>query len=348
MTHKPQDGVLRYPFPEPPQRESVLEIADRILWLRLPLPFRLDHINIYLVDDGDGWAVLDTGIADRASKELWGFFISEKLGGRKLTRVIATHYHPDHIGLAGWLAETYDAPLFTTKTTYLQCAAIALRPNGFDDKPYRDFYLGHGLTTEVAALLATQGEGYARMVAPLPPFFERIMAGDFLRIGGRTFEVVIGDGHAPEQAMLYCADEKLFFGADQVLEQISPNISVWATEPRGDPLGLYLRSLEELKARLPEDTLALPSHNMPFVGVRTRAEQIVSHHERRCAVLLKAAREPKSAAELVPALFHRKLSGFDMSFAFSEVLAHANHLLRDGRLVWAAPENGVKRVVAKG
>jgi glyoxylase-like metal-dependent hydrolase (beta-lactamase superfamily II) len=346
MTHKRQDGLLRYPFLKPPGKGDVIEMAEGVLWLRLPLPFRLDHINIYLIDDGDGWAVLDTGVANAASKELWSFLISERLGGRKLTRLIATHYHPDHIGLAGWFAEAHGLPLFTTKTTYLQCLTIALQPALFEAAPYRDFYLRNGLTSEVAALISVQGHGYMSLVTPMPPFFERILAGDALRIGGRVFEVLTADGHAPEQAMLYCAEDKLLFPADQVLEKISPNISVWATEPHGDPLGLYLRSLKELKARLPEDVMVLPSHNMPFIGLHGRADQIASHHERRCGALLEAAREPKSVAGLVPALFPRPLDAFEMTFAFAEALAHANHLLRDGRLIWTAPQDGVRRVIA--
>jgi glyoxylase-like metal-dependent hydrolase (beta-lactamase superfamily II) len=346
MTRKPHDGDLRYPFPEPPQKKGAIEIADGVLWIRLPLPFALDHINIFLIDDGDGWAVLDTGIADRVTKELWSFLIAGRLGGRKLTRLIATHYHPDHIGLAGWFAESHGLPLITTLSTYLQCATIALRPGGLDAKPYRDFYFRNGLTDEVTGLLSTQGHGYMSMVTPLPPTFERIVAGDILKIGGRTFEVLTGDGHAPEQAMLYCADEKLFFGADQVLDKISPNIAVWAIEPNGDPLGLFLRSLDQLKARLPEDVLVMPSHHMPFVGLGVRADQLAAHHKRRCAILLRAARKPKSAAQLVPTLFSRKLDAHEMSFAFSEVLAHVNYLLRQGRLAWAEPEDGVERVIA--
>ncbi len=347
MTKKLPEGSRHYPFPEPPEKKGIIEIADGILWLRLPLPFRLNHINIFLIDDGDGWAVLDTGIADRATKDLWSFFISNRLRGRKLTRLIATHYHPDHIGLAGWFAEKHGVPLLTTQTTYLQCTAIALNPGGLDAKPYRDFYLRHGLTTEVAALLSVQGQGYMSMVSPLPPFFQRIVAGGRLALNGRAFDVLTGDGHAAELAMLACSQEKLFFAADQVLDTISPNISVWANEPHGDPLGLYLRSLSQLKAALPDDVIVLPSHGLPFTGLHARLDQIAAHHERRCSTLLEAARRPKSAAELVPALFPRRLDAHEMSFAFSEVLAHVNHLLREGSLLRAEPQDGIERVITR-
>jgi glyoxylase-like metal-dependent hydrolase (beta-lactamase superfamily II) len=346
MTQKPPSGRLQFPLPHPPANGEFAEIAPGILWLRVPLPFRLNHINIYLIDDGDGWAVLDTGIANTSTQEIWQALATGPLAGRKLTRVIVTHYHPDHIGLAGWLAERFGLPLLTTQTTYLQCLTISLRPGALDAKVYRDFYLQNGLNQESTALVTTQGHNYLKMVAPLPPIFERIASGDRLKIGGRMFEVLTGDGHAPEQAMLYCAADKLFFGADQVLEKISPNVSVWPVDPHGDPLGYYLRSLSALKAYLPEDVLVLPGHQMPFIGLHIRADELAAHHGHRCATIKEACRTPKPAAELVPLVFRRPLDPHEMSFAFSEVLAHVNFMLRRGELVWAEPENGVARVIS--
>lgn len=341
----PDNELLRFPFPEPPKPCEAAEIADGILWIRIPLPFRLNHINVYLIDDGDGWAVLDTGIANKATRELWEALFAGPLKRRKLTRLIVTHYHPDHIGLAGWLAGRFLLPLLTTQTSYLQCLNISLSPGALDAKPYHDFYLRNGLSRDMTTLVTTQGHGYLKMVTPLPPVFERIVAGDRLTIGGRRFEVLTGDGHAPEQAMLYCAEDKLFFGADQVLEKISPNVSVWAVDPHGDPLGLYLRSLCELKARLPGDVLVLPGHQRPFIGLSARADALVAHHDKRCAAILAASGEPLPAADLLPVIFPRPLDPHEMSFAFSEVLAHVNTLLRRGELVWAEPQDGIARVV---
>lgn len=346
MTQKKETEILRFPFPEPPPPGEAIEISPGILWIRVPLPFRLNHINVYLIDDGDGWAVLDTGIANKATRDLWEALLTGHLSGRKLTRLIVSHYHPDHIGLAGWLCERFSIPLLTTQTSYLQCLNISLSPGALDNKAYHDFYLRNGLQSQTAALVTTQGHGYLKMVSPLPPIFQRIVAGDTLKIGGRTFEVLTSDGHAPEQAMLYCAEDKLFFGADQVLEKISPNVSVWAVDPHGDPLGLYLRSLRELKACLPADVLVLAGHQMPFVGLPTRADELAAHHEKRCATLSTACRDPKSAAELLPYIFTRPLDPHEMSFAFSEVLAHVNYMLRQGRLKWAEPKNGIERVKA--
>jgi len=318
-----------------------------VLWLRIPLPFRLNHVNIYLIEDNGGWAVLDTGIANELTKDIWNALVEGPLAGRKLTRLVVTHYHPDHIGLAGWLAERFGVPLLTTQTTYLQCLNLSLRPGALDNQVYRDFYLRNGMESSIAALVATHGHGYLKMVVPLPPVFERIVGGDVLRIGGRSFRVLTGDGHAPEQAMLYCEEDRLFFAADQVIERISPNVSVWAMDPQGDPLGLYLRSLRELQSGLPEDVLVLPGHHRPFIGLHTRLSELADHHARRCDILAEAAREPKSAAALMPAIFRHVLDPHEMSFAVSEVLAHVNYMLREGLLAWAEPEDGIVRVTAK-
>lgn len=343
---KPNTFRLRFPCSQPPGLGESYEIAPGILWVRFPLPFRLNHINIYLIEDGDGWAVFDTGIANRPTQDLWEALGAGPLAGKTLTRLIASHYHPDHIGLAGWLWERYGAPLLTTQTTYLQSLAISLQPGALDAAVYRDFYLRNGLQSEITEVVATRGHSYLKMVAPLPPVFERVTAGDTLKIGGRSFAVLTGDGHAPEHAMLYCAEDKLVFSADQVMERISPNVSVWEVEPHGDPLGLYLRSLNKMMAQVPADVLVLPGHHRPFVGLHERADELAEHHAYRCAAIAEACREPKSAAGLLPALFPRPLDPHEMSFAFCEVLAHVNYMLRRGMLLWAEPQDGVERVIA--
>jgi glyoxylase-like metal-dependent hydrolase (beta-lactamase superfamily II) len=348
MLDKPKDGALVFPVQQPPAPGEVAEIAPGILWARIPLPFRLDHINVYLIDDGDGWAVVDTGIGNDATRAVWEKMTSGPLAGRRLTRLIVTHYHPDHIGLAGWLCERFGLPLLTTQTTYLGCLNVSLSPGALDAKPYRDFYLRHGLDEATTQRVATQGHGYLRMVSGLPPTFERIVAGDTLKIGTRSFKVLTGNGHAPEQAMLYCTADNVLLAADQVLAKITPNISVWAVDPTGDPLGLYLRSLGEIKALIPADALVLPGHQLPFYGLHLRSDQLIAHHEMRCALIAAACREaPRSAAELVPVLFTRQLDPHQMSFAFSEVQAHVNYMLRRGDLVWTEGTDGIERVVAR-
>jgi glyoxylase-like metal-dependent hydrolase (beta-lactamase superfamily II) len=347
MLTKTDERALVYPVAEPPKPAEVVEVAPGILWARIPLPFRLDHINVYLIDDGVGWAILDTGIGNDATRAVWDALATGPLAGRRFTRLIVTHFHPDHIGLAGWLCERFGLPLLTSQTSYLGCLNISLSPGALDAKPYRDFYLRHGMDAATTQRVATQGHGYLKMVSGLPPTFSRLVAGDTLEIGGRSFEVLTGNGHAPEQVMLYCAADRVFLAADQVLAKITPNVSVWAVDPEGDPLGLYIRSLGELKARVPEDALVLPGHQLPFYGLHVRSEQLIAHHEARCALIAEAARaEPRSAAELVPVLFSRQLDPHQMSFAFSEVQAHVNYMVRRGELTWSEGADGVERVSA--
>jgi glyoxylase-like metal-dependent hydrolase (beta-lactamase superfamily II) len=347
MLTKPDTSALAFPVSEPPAPGEAIEIAPGILWARIPLPFRLNHINVYLIDDGRGWAVLDTGIGNDATKAVWDELLAGPLAGRPLTRLIVTHFHPDHIGLAGWLCERFSLPLLTSQTSYLSCANISLRPGALDAKPYRDFYLRHGLDAATTQRVATQGHGYLKMVSGLPPTFLRLVAGDTVAIGGRTFQVLTGNGHAPEQVMLYCPAANVFLAADQVLAKITPNISVWAVDPDGDPLGLYVRSLAELTAAIPADALVLPGHQLPFYGLHRRSSELIAHHEVRCAAIAAACREaPRSAAELVPVLFSRELDPHQMSFAFSEVQAHINFMLRRGELAWVDGSDEIERVMA--
>ncbi len=349
MLLKPEhltEAELAYPFAEPPETGAVIEVAPGILWTRIPLPFRLNHVNIYLIEDGDGWAVLDTGVSNQATRDLWLALANGALAGRRLTRLIVSHFHPDHIGLAGWMCEQFGMPLLTSQTGYLGCINISLSPGRMADKTYMEFYRRHGMDDDVASLVATQGNGYLKMVSPLPDTFRRLVAGDVLTIGGRDFEILSGDGHAPEQLMLYLREENVFLASDQVLAKITPNVSVWAVEPEGDPLGLYLRSLNVLSDTIPRDALVLPGHQLPFVGLQRRCAELIGHHHERCGMIADACRQsPHSVADLVPVLFHRPLDPHQMSFAFSEVHAHVNYMVGRHDLRWEAPDADEMRVV---
>jgi glyoxylase-like metal-dependent hydrolase (beta-lactamase superfamily II) len=224
---------------------------------------------------------------------------------------------------------------------------LHLDPGALNAEPFRQFYLRHGLDAGTTAKVVTQGHGYLKMLTGLPSTFGRLIAGERLRIGRREFSVLSGGGHAPEQLMFYCGAENLFLSADQVLAFISPNVSVWAVDPEGDPLAIYLRSLDGLRAELPADALVLPGHQLPFHGLHVRIAELEQHHEKRCLAILESCRTaPRSAAEIVPVLFHRPLDPHQMGFAFSEVLAHVNYLLRQGRLIGADDAGGVKRFSA--
>ena len=201
MSVHPIPTPLTFPYPTPPEPGRPIEIAPGILWVRLALPFRLDHVNVYLIEDGAGWAVLDTGIDDAPTRATWDALLDGPLAARPLTRVLVTHYHPDHIGLAGWLCERFGLPLLMSQTEYLVSLSIHLEPGALNAEPYRSFYRSHGLDSETTERLLTSGHRYLRMISGLPRTFRRLIAGELLRIGGRTFEVLSGGGHAPEQVM---------------------------------------------------------------------------------------------------------------------------------------------------
>jgi glyoxylase-like metal-dependent hydrolase (beta-lactamase superfamily II) len=324
--------TLEFPHAAPPKAGEVIEVRPGMFWARLALPFRLDHVNIYLVEDGAGLALIDTGIDNAGSRAAWEALLAGALAGRRLTRIIATHFHPDHIGLAGWLCERFDLNLAMSQTEYLIALNLRLDPAALKSEPYRGFYRSHGLGDGETEILLGNGLEYLRMVSTPPRTFLRLTAEDQVTIGGRTFEVMTGAGHSPEQVMLYSAVDNAILSGDQVLAKISPNVSVEAMDPDGDPLGLYLRSLDRLKRRLPEDVLVLPGHNLPFVGLRIRAEELTAHHEARCMAIVEACRVgPKTVAELVPVIFGRKIDNpHQLVFAFGEALAHVNRIIRDG------------------
>jgi glyoxylase-like metal-dependent hydrolase (beta-lactamase superfamily II) len=320
-----------FPVPEAPSPGTITDIAPGVRWLRLALPFALDHVNIYLIADGDGEAVLDTGIADAPTRAVWEGLLA---GGLRPTRLILTHFHPDHVGLANWLAERCGAPVSMPLTEYLFAQNLRHNKEALGSPTHRDFYISNGLPEAEAALLMGRGHHYLRMTTGLPPVFHRLRAGNTLLLDGRALEVFTGGGHAPEQAMLWDRAGGVFFAADQVLAKISPNISVWPQEPDADPLGIYLESLAALRASVPADVLVLPAHNLPFRGLHTRLAELAEHHAARCASVAKACADgPKTVYEIIPAMFHRPLDAHQTGFAFGEAMAHVNYMVGRGELL---------------
>lgn len=338
---------LDFPCPVPPAPGRAIEVAPGILWARMALPFLLDHVNLYFIDDGEGWALIDTGIGDAATQAAWRALLDTVLADRPLTRIIATHFHPDHVGAAGFLLKRFDVPLIMSATEYLQCLNLHLDPGALEAEHYRRFYLDHGLDAATTQQVVTGGHAYLRLLSGLPPTYHRVVAGDALRIGGREFDVMTGGGHSPEQIMLVCRADKLFLSADQVLAKISPNVSVAAIDPQGDPLGQYLRSLTALRRHVDDDVLVLPGHNLPFYGLHARVDGLIAHHHARCDRILRACQAaPRSAAELVPFVYARRLDPHQMGFAFGEVLAHVNYMRRRGTLEPVDTADGIQRMVA--
>jgi glyoxylase-like metal-dependent hydrolase (beta-lactamase superfamily II) len=335
-------------------------VRPGLYWLRMPLPFALDHINLWLLEDElegvRGWTAIDCGIADEATRSAWETLFEHAFGGRPLVRVIATHFHPDHLGLADWLARGGDrarwsAPLWMTAAEYMvgrflaAAGAAALAP---DPEPQRRFYQLHGVEREEAVRRADwRGERrYARMVPAVPPSYRRLVEGDSIRIGAapaaRSFRVITGFGHAPEHASLSCDEEAILISGDMVLPAISTNVSVHDVEPEADPLSRYLDSLDRF-ASLPPDTLVLPSHGLPFVGLHARIRQLHAHHRVRLDAALQACAAPRTTHELVPVLFRRPLDQHQIPFAFGETLAHLHRLWYGGLLARERGADGVYR-----
>jgi glyoxylase-like metal-dependent hydrolase (beta-lactamase superfamily II) len=332
---------IAFPHPVPPDPGAVRLVAPGVLWARFALPFRLNHVNVYLIEDQGGWMAVDTGIALDDTKAAWNALLEGPLRDRALTGIVATHFHPDHVGLVGWLTERFGIPLYMPRTEFLTCLAINHRAFAAN----RPFYKEHGLPDDATERVTTGGHGYLRLVTGLPTQFHRLVMGRTLAIGGRRFEILTGGGHAPEQAMLYCAEDNIFLSADQVLTKISPNISVQPMEPEADPLGEYLASLAHLREVIPHDALVLPGHHVPFTGLHARVGELAAHHAERCGLIAEACRvEPRTATDLVPTVFPRLMDPHQMGFAFSEVVAHVNYMRNRGELVQFRDTDGVFRM----
>jgi glyoxylase-like metal-dependent hydrolase (beta-lactamase superfamily II) len=337
-------STLEYPFPTPPQGGQALEVAPGIRWLRMPLPFALDHINLWLLSDGDGWTQIDCGYGDAPTRALWTAHFATTLAARPIRRIIATHYHPDHLGNAAWLSERFACTVAMPQAEYLTAHAIADERGGFGAPAISALFRAHGMSAEHAVELERRGNHYRRGVPELPLFFLRILAGDKISIGSNEWRVIPGYGHSPEHASLHCQSLNVCISGDMLLPRISTNVSVWPVEPEGDPLARFLDSLTAFSL-LPEDALILPSHGLPFVGARIRVEQLRAHHKARLAELVEAAKEAHTAAEFIPVLFRREFDLQQRFFAMGEAIAHLNHLWRAGRLTRQFADDGTIRFV---
>lgn len=334
---------LSYPFPAVPAEGAVLDVADGISWVRMPLPFALDHINLWLLRDGDGWVVVDCGVASNRTRTAWEAVFDTALAGRPVTRVIVTHFHPDHMGLGAWICERFGAELLMTQTEWLYARLLSQDRSASMAESSRQFYALAGLDEERLAAMAQRGNPYPHGVPEVPATYRRLRHGTRLGIGGRTWQVIVGGGHSPEHACLWCAEAGILISGDQVLPRISPNVSVWPAEPDADPIMDFLDALARLET-LPEETLVLPSHGLPFHGLRPRCRQLTEHHRERFEETLAACAEaPRTVMDLTAILFRRPLDTHQLSFAVGEALAHLNHLLVQGTLRRELDRAGILR-----
>ncbi|MBB3222206.1 MBL fold metallo-hydrolase [Pseudoduganella umbonata] len=328
----PLEAQLHYPFGDIiPAPGDAIDIAPGMRWLRLPLPFALDHINLWLLDDAeDTYTVVDCGAATDASRAGWEDVMSSHFGGKALGRVLVTHCHPDHVGLADWLCTRWGAPLAMTAGEYGFARMMAAALPGVDGTGAVEHFRRHGLSDpDMLEKMQSRKNYYPSLVPSVPHSYFRLEHGQEVDIGGHAWQVITGFGHSPEHASLYCAALNVLISGDMVLPRISTNVSVFAIEPEGNPLQQYLDSLERF-AGLPDDVLVLPAHGKPFRGLHTRIGQLQDHHAARLAEVVAACAQPRSAAEIVPLMFRRPLDAHMLSFALGEALAHLHKLWRDG------------------
>ena len=315
--HEQREG-LRFPWLEPPAAGEVQEVADGVLWLRMPLPFGLDHINLYLLRHGEGWVVVDTGLAVPRSREVWEKVFVEDMGRLPVLAVVCTHFH----------FERFRCPLYMTRGEF---QALYVTPDGREPGwEFHDFYRRAGLDDEQIASLLPTIEGM-RFDGGLPRSYRRLRDGDWLKIGGRHWQVVLGAGHSPEHACLFSKDDPLLIAGDQVLPRITSSVLVGANEPYANPLGDWLDSLRRLRA-LPDEALVLPAHERPFFGLHQRLYQLQKHHEHHLDTLMERLQGAMTAAEIRPLLFPRIKGPFDLLMSLGETLAHIHYLVEEGEL----------------
>ena len=343
----PGTESIVYPFAPPAPDASVVEVAPGILWLRMPMPMQLDHINIYLLRDGSGadagWYIVDTGLNTPACKALWEEVVATRLDGLPLKGLVCTHFHYDHAGLARWLTDRYAIPLWMTHGEFFTMRALGERLPEPAPEGLVLFHQRAGMPEErIARMLA--GLRKDPFMPPQPESFRRLRAGDRLEIGGRRWQIVVGEGHSPEHACLYCAEDAILIAGDQLLPRITSNVLVSSMEPEGNPLQLWLDSLDRLD-RLSPDTLVLPSHERVFKGLKPRVAELQAHHRHQFDLLLAALAGGVrlSAFEAMEVLFPRKLKAAEEMMAVGESLAHLAWLRYAGKLVRRLDEDGVYR-----
>jgi glyoxylase-like metal-dependent hydrolase (beta-lactamase superfamily II) len=334
-------AAINYEFDSRPDHGATMPIVDGMYWLRMPLPFALAHINLWLLEDDDGWAIVDTGVGTDQCKGVWKDTIANVMGSKPVKHIVVTHLHPDHVGCAGWLTNEFDVDLWMTRDEYLLCRVLVADTGRPAPGKGIQFYKAAGFSAEALTRYKEMFGGFGKFVAPLPESYKRLSAGEKLTFAGHTWEVLIGRGHSPEHACFLDTERNLFISGDQLLPTISSNVSVYPTEPKANPLLDWITSLKMLKSRLPEDVLVLPAHGKPFRGAHARLDALIDEHMQGLAALHDHCREPRRAVDVFPALFKARITSKQLMLAIGESIAHLNYLVADGSLVAEADADGV-------
>lgn len=333
--------MIEYPFPTIPEPGEIQLVAPGILWLRMPLPFRLNHINLWLLEDGNGWTLVDTGMAMDEARAAWLQIIDDHLGGRPINRIIVTHFHSDHAGLAGWLTDRFASQLWMSETEWRRTRLLTGGPDRAWTDNVLSFFHRAGCPEEMVTETHSLWSGYNSRMSPTPDLHTTMSEGMTFDIGGQNWRVLIGRGHAPEHVSLYCAELDVLIAGDQVLPRISPNVSLFPGDGGENPLGDFLTTTASFRAQLPDTTLVLPSHNEPFYGLHHRLDALASHHDERLDHMAEVCAEPSSAYGVSRRSFSPDLDSLQSSLAVTETLAHLNHLITLGRINRETSDNGV-------
>ena len=309
----------------------------------MPLPFSLNHINLWAIADGEGWAIVDTGMQTTETASAWRALLAGPLGGRPVTRVFVTHMHPDHVGMAGWLTRRFGCRLWMTRLEYLTCRVLVADTGREAPADGVSFYRRAGWDDDAIEQYKVRFGSFGKGTHALPDSFRRLHDGETVRIGEHDWVVVVGSGHSPEHACLHCPELKLFVSGDQVLPRISSNVSVFPTEPDADPLGEWLASLDKLRREVPDDVLVLPAHNEPFRGLHSRLQSLSNGHAKGLERLRKSLAEPRRVVDVFGALFARDVRRDThlLSMATGECLAHLNRLISAGEATVEVDREGV-------
>ena len=337
-------GPLTYPFEAPPTVGETLEVAPGVSWIRMPLPFKLDHINLWALEDGDGWTVVDTGVRNEQSIATWRSLFDRSSDGRSITRVIVTHMHPDHVGMAGWLTRKFGCQLWMTRLEYLNCRSLVSDTGREAPADALAFYRRAGWSEAARENYKTRFGDFGKLIYAMPDSFRRIEDGDVLRVGAHDWRVIVGSGHCPEHACLYSPDLKLFISGDQVLPRISSNVSVYPMEPEADPMADWMASLDKIEREVPDDVLVLPSHNDCFRGLHARIGQLRNGQESALLRLRRRLQEPRRAIDVFVSLFGRQIDETNvplLGMATGESLACLNYLLGRGEARKDIDDHGI-------
>ena len=332
---------LEYPFEARPELGQAIEVAPGLLWVRMRLPFQLNHINLWVLADGDGWTIVDCGIRDESTADAWKALFAGPMLGRPVKRVIVTHLHPDHVGLAGWLVRRFGVELWMSRTDYLMCRNLVADTDQEAPAEGMRFYRAAGFPEDALESYKTRFGGFGRGVYLQPNAFRRFQDGEQICICERVWEIVVGRGHAPEHACLWSRADGIFISGDQILPRISSNVSLFPTEPEANPLQEWIDSCAKLKGLLPDDVLVLPAHNEPFRGAPLRLQELIELHENNMEKLLALCVEPKRAVDCFPALFRSRITSGNYTMAAGESLAHLNCLRVRGAMARHTDSDGV-------